>query len=195
MRVLVACEFSGRVRDAFLALGHDAYSCDIYPTRVPGPHLQGDVEKYLGNGWDLMIAHPPCTHLACSGAKHFKQVSKQLGQLEALRFFRALLNAPIAKIAVENPVGIANTRIRPPDQIIQPYQFGDPYRKTTCLWLKGLSLLEATEIVAPKLRTFPCGATFSVDYHSIGSNFKVGRSRSVTYIGIAQAMASQWGAE
>lgn len=136
MRVLVACEYSGTVRDAFLALGHDAMSCDLLPTDAPGPHYQGDVRDVLHEGWDLMIAHPPCTHLAVSGAKWFDK--KKAQQEEALDFVRLLLAAPIPRIALENPVSIISSRIRKPDQIIQPYEHGHEATKTTCLWLKGL---------------------------------------------------------
>ncbi len=148
MRVLVACEYSGRVRDAFLALGHDAMSCDLLPTESPGPHYQGDVFDIIGNGWDLMIAHPPCTHLAVSGARHFEAKRADGRQQAALDFVRALLNAPIPRIALENPVSIISSAIRKPDQIIQPWQFGHGETKATCLWLKGLPLLTPTNIVA-----------------------------------------------
>ena len=145
MKILVACEYSGIVRDAFLARGHEAVSCDILPTDSPGPHHQGPVEDILNNGWDLMIAHPPCTHLAVSGARWFKD--KQEEQKEALAFVRLLLDAPINKIALENPVSIISSRIRKPSQIIQPWQFGHGETKKTCLWLKNLPLLQPTNIV------------------------------------------------
>ena len=145
MRVLVACEYSGRVRDAFAARGHEAVSCDILPTDVPGPHHQGDVRDILGDGWDLMVAHPPCTHLAVSGARWFKH--KQAEQAEALDFVRLLMAAPIERIAIENPVSIISSRIRRPDQIIQPWQFGHGETKATCLWLKNLPPLTPTDIV------------------------------------------------
>lgn len=136
MKVLVACEFSGIVRDAFLERGHDAVSCDLIPAESPGPHIRGDVLEILDNGWDLMIAHPPCTHLAVSGARWFK--NKQAEQKEALSFVKTLLEADIPKICLENPVSIISSRIRKPDQIIQPYDFGHPESKKTCLWLKNL---------------------------------------------------------
>ena len=136
MRVFVACEYSGVVRDAFLRRGDDAVSCDLLPTDVPGPHIQGDVLPHLGDGWDLMIAHPPCTHLAVSGARWFKD--KLPEQAEALEFVRLLLDAPIPRIALENPVSIISTRIRKPDQIIQPWMFGHGEVKATCLWLRNL---------------------------------------------------------
>ena len=183
MRVLIACEFSGIVRDAFLSRGHDALSCDLLATQKPGPHYRGNVRDILhaDNRWDLMIAHPPCTHLAVSGARWFKD--KQQEQVEALDFVRLLLDAPIPHIALENPVSIISTSIRKPDQIIQPWQFGHGETKTTCLWLKNLPLLEPTNIVAgrePRVHKMPP----SKDRSSL---------RSLTYPGIAEAMAHQWG--
>lgn len=145
MRVLVACEYSGRVRDAFLRAGHEAMSCDLLPTEVAGPHYQGDVRDVIGDGWDLMIAHPPCTHLAVSGARWFK--AKLAEQAEALEFVRMLMDAPIERIAIENPISIISSRIRKPDQIIQPWQYGHGETKATCLWLKGLPKLTPTTIV------------------------------------------------
>ena len=135
MKVLIACEFSGIVRDAFIKRGHDAWSCDLLPTEVEGPHIQGDVLNILNDGWDLIIAHPPCTHLATSGARWFKNKEKE--QKEALEFVSLLLNAPINKIALENPISIISSRIRKPDQIVQPWMFGHPEQKSTCLWLKN----------------------------------------------------------
>jgi site-specific DNA-cytosine methylase len=180
MRILVACEYSGVVRDAFLARGHDAVSCDLLPTEQPGPHYQGDVRDVLDDGWDLMVAHPPCTHLAVSGARWFKE--KQQEQAEALDFVRLLLDAPIARIALENPVSIISSRIRKPDQIIQPWQFGHGETKATCLWLKGLPLLQPTDIVEGRegrVWKMPPSPTRWKD-------------RSRTYTGIAAAMADQW---
>ena len=145
MKVLIACEFSGTVRDAFIKRGHDVISCDILDTDAPGPHYKGDVRDVLGDGWDLMIAHPPCTHLAVSGARWFKD--KLPEQAEALTFVRALLDAPIDKIALENPVSIISSKVRKPDQIIQPWQFGHGETKATCLWLKNLPQLKPTNIV------------------------------------------------
>lgn len=147
MRVLVACEYSGRVRDAFIKRGHDAMSCDLLPTDSPGPHYCGSVFDVIGDGWDLMIAHPPCTHLAVSGARHFAEKKASGVQDEALDFVRMLLNAPIKMIALENPISIISSRIRKPDQIIQPWQFGHGETKSTCLWLKNLPLLKPTNIV------------------------------------------------
>jgi hypothetical protein len=181
MRVLIACEFSGIVRDAFLERGHDAWSCDLLPTERPGPHLQGDVLQFLDRDWDLMIAHPPCTHLAVSGARWFK--NKVAEQAEALEFVRQLMNAPVPKIAIENPVSIISTHIRKPDQIIQPFYFGDPYRKTTCLWLKGLPPLKPTNNLRSGIQ-----ACWLEPPHP--DRWK---RRSRTYPGIAAAMATQWG--
>lgn len=183
MRVLVACEYSGRVRDAFRALGHDAISCDLLPTDVPGPHYQGDVRDVIGAGWDLMIAHPPCTHLAVSGARHFAAKHASGVQDEALAFVRFLLDAPIPRIALENPVSIISSRIRKPDQIIQPWQFGHGETKATCLWLKGLPLLVPTDVVAGRADRI----------HKMPPGPNRWKERSTTYPGIAAAMASQWG--
>lgn len=193
MRVLVACEYSGSVRDAFLRQGHDAMSCDLLPTDRPGPHYEGDVFDVIGDGWDLMIAHPPCTHLAVSGAKHFeaKQASGVQGQ--ALEFVRRLLDADVPKICLENPVSIISTRIRRPSQIIQPWMFGHEATKTTCLWLKGLPKLAPTNIVGRGARhVTKSGKSLPVWYNLPPSptRWKV---RSATFQGIAEAMANQWG--
>lgn len=180
-RVLVACEFSGTVRDAFTAMGHYALSCDLLPSETIGEHYIGDVRDILEDGWDLMIAHPPCTHLAVSGARWFKE--KQKEQKEALDFVRELMNAPIPKICIENPISIISTRIRKPDQIIQPWMFGHGETKATCLWLKNIPKLEPTNIVEgrdPRVHKMPPGP----------DRWK---ERSRTYSGIAQAMAAQWG--
>lgn len=181
MKVLVACEYSGVVRDAFIAKGHDAWSCDLLPTESPGPHIQGDVVPILDDGWDLMVAHPPCTHLAVSGARWFKY--KQAEQAEALEFVRTLLDAPIPKIALENPVSIISSRIRKPEQTIQPWQFGHGETKRTCLWLKNLPLLVPTDVVS--------GREGRVWKMPPGPDRWKERSR--TYTGIASAMAEQWG--
>lgn len=180
MRVLVACEFSGVVRDAFRRRNHDAVSCDLLPTDVPGPHIQGDVLQVLNDGWDMMIAHPPCTHLAVSGARWFK--NKQQEQTLALDFVRSLLAAPILRIAVENPISIISSRIRKPDQIIQPWQFGHGEVKATCLWLKNLPPLVPTKIVEGR----------EAKVHKMPPSADRWKKRSVTYAGIADAMASQW---
>ena len=181
LRVLVACEFSGIVRDAFAARGHDAWSCDLLPTERPGNHIHGDVLAILDDGWDLMIAHPPCTHLAVSGARWFKD--KQKEQEESLVFVKMLMDAPIQKICIENPISIISTRIRKPDQIIQPWQFGHGETKATCLWLKGLPKLQPTQIVdgrENKVHRCPPGP----------ERWKI---RSRTFQGIANAMANTWG--
>jgi len=185
VRVLIACEYSGRVRDAFIAAGHDAISCDLLPTEQPGPHYQGDVRDLLDSGFDLMIGHPPCTHLAVSGARHFPEKKADGRQDEALAFVRLLMNAPIPRIAIENPVSIISSRVRKPDQIIQPFMFGDPYMKTTCLWLKGLPLLRATNVVSG--REQKC-------WKEPPSPDRW-KERSRTYPGVAKAMAAQWGIE
>lgn len=184
IRVLVACEYSGRVRDAFIKRGHDAMSCDLLPTDAPGPHYQGDVRDILGDGWDLMIAHPPCTHLAVSGARHFAAKKASGVQDEALDFVRFLLDAPIKRIALENPVSIISSRIRKPDQIIQPWQFGHGETKATCLWLKNLPLLRPTNIVDGR----------DDRIHKMPPSPNRWKERSRTYEGIAEAMADQWGA-
>ena len=180
MRVLVACEYSGRVRDAFLARGCDAISCDLLETEAPGPHYQGDVRDVIGWGWDLMICHPPCTHLSVSGARWFKD--KITEQAEALDFVRMLLDAPIAKIALENPISIISSRIRKPDQVIQPWQFGHGETKATCLWLKGLPKLMPTNIVSGR----------EARIHKMPPGPNRWKERSRTFEGIAQAMAEQW---
>jgi site-specific DNA-cytosine methylase len=183
MRVLVACEYSGRVRDAFIAQGHDAMSCDLLPTDEPGNHYQGDVADVIHDGWDLMIAHPPCTHLAVSGARHFAAKKASGVQDEALDFVRMLLNAPIKRIALENPISIISSQIRKPDQIIQPWQFGHGETKATCLWLKNLPLLTPTNIVSGR----------DDRIHKMPPSADRWKKRSTTYEGIAQAMAEQWG--
>jgi len=196
MRVLVACEYSGTVRDAFLARGHDAMSCDLLPTDVPGPHYQGDVRDVLNDGWDLMVAHPPCTYLSVSGM-HWTRRGLRDPQLteDALGFVRLLLDAPIEMIGLENPVSVISTRIRKPDQIIQPYHFGHDASKKTCLWLKNLPLLRPTQMVEPRIVD---GKPRWANQTGSGQN-KLGPSpdrwkvRSATYQGIADAMAEQWG--
>jgi site-specific DNA-cytosine methylase len=181
MKVLVACEYSGTVRDAFISQGHDAISCDLLPTDKPGPHYQGDVRDILHDDFDLMIAHPPCTHLAVSGARWFKE--KQKEQAEALDFVQLLLNASIEKIALENPISIISSRIRKPNQIIQPWQFGHGETKATCLWLKNLPCLVPTDIVEGR----------EAKVHRMPPSADRWKLRSTTYKGIAQAMAEQWG--
>jgi len=181
MKVLIACEYSGTVRDAFIARGHNAMSCDLLPTDEDGPHYQGNVFDVINDGWDLMIAHPPCTHLAVSGARWFKD--KQQEQVEALEFVRRLLNAPIDRICLENPVSIISSRIRKPDQIIHPWQFGHGETKATCLWLKNLPKLAPTNVVEGR----------EARIHKLPPTSDRWKIRSKTYQGIADAMALQWG--
>lgn len=181
MRVLIACEYSGIVRDAFIRKGHNALSCDLLPTEIDGPHYQGNVENIINDGWDLMICHPPCTHLAVSGARWFKE--KQREQVQALEFVELLLNAPIDRICLENPVSIISSRIRKPDQIIQPWQYGHGETKATCLWLKNLPLLQPTKIVEGR----------EARVHKMSPGPDRWKERSRTYTGIAAAMAEQWG--
>ncbi len=181
MRILVACEFSGIVRDAFLKFGHDAWSCDILPTEVPGPHFQRDVGIVLCDRWDLMIAHPPCTHLAVSGARWFRDKLRE--QADALDFVHALMCAPIARKCIENPVSIISTRIRKPDQIIQPWMFGHGETKATCLWLDNLPKLIPTNVVDGR----------SSRVHREPPSADRWKNRSRTLHGIADAMAVQWG--
>jgi len=183
MKVLVACEYSGTVRDAFIARGHDAISCDLLPTDRPGPHYQGDVFDIIDDGFDLMIAHPPCTHLAVSGARHFAAKRADGRQQEAIDFFMRLAQADIPKIAIENPVCIMSTVWRKPDQIIQPWQFGHGETKSTCLWLKGLLKLVPTNIVDGRDNRI----------HRLPPTPDRWKLRSTTYQGIADAMAAQWG--
>ena len=184
MRVLIACEFSGIVRDAFRARGHDAISCDLLPSETEGPHIMGDVlEVIRSKSWDLMIAHPPCTHLAVSGAKWFKEKRADGRQQDALRFVQELLGAPIPHIALENPVSVISSYIRKPDQYIQPYQFGHGETKKTGLWLKNLPLLQPTNEVEGR----------APNIHMMAPSENRWRDRSRTYQGIAEAMASQWG--
>lgn len=180
MRCLIACEFSGVVRDAFLKRGHDAVSCDLMDTEVPGPHYKGDVFDIIGDGWDIMVAHPPCTHLAVSGARWWKD--KHEDQEQALDMVRRLLAAPIDKIALENPISLISTRIRKPDQIIQPWMFGHGETKATCLWLKGLSPLVPTDIVEGR----------EPRVHRMSPGPLRWKERSRTFVGIAEAMADQW---
>ena len=185
MRVLVACEFSGTVRDAFVRQGHYAMSCDLSESDAPGLHWRGDIIRLINIRlpWDLMIAHPPCTHLAVSGARHFKEKRESGVQQEALDFVRQLLDAPIPRICLENPVSIISTAIRKPDQIIHPWQFGHGETKATCLWLKGLPKLQPTQIVEGR----------EVRIHRMPPGPNRWKERSKTYQGIADAMVEQWG--
>ena len=203
MRVLVACEFSGIVRDAFRALGHDAWSCDLLPTERPGPHLQCDVRKVIGDGWDMMIAHPPCTHLACSGAAWFAKKRADGRQKKAIEFFMVFANSDIPRVCIENPVGIMSNEWRKPNQIIQPYYFGDEFQKTTHLWLKNLPPLmhwpedelfgKKTHVDNGGFITFSSGKRMAKWYALLRADDQRGHIRSKTFQGIADAMAAQWG--
>lgn len=214
MKVLVACEYSGRVRDAFRALGHEAMSCDFLPTDIEGPHYQGDVFDIIGEGWDLMIAHPPCTYLTIAAEWAYKDEQKKkikpgtlIGQArreareEAIEFVMKLANCPIERIAIENPVGILSSRWREPDQFIQPYEYGEDASKKTCLWLKNLPRLKPTGFFAPRLALSPDGRSYSMRW---GNQTDSGQNkeppsenrwkvRSTTWQGWANAMAAQWG--
>lgn len=183
MRVLIACEYSGAVRDQFLGGGHEAMSCDLLPTDVPGPHYQGDVRDVLDYPWDLMIAHPPCTHLSVSGARHFEAKRMDGRQQSAVSFFMMLVKADIPMIAIENPVCIMSSMWRQPDQVIQPWQFGHGETKATALWLKGLPRLTPTNIVEGREDRI----------HRMAPGPDRWKERSKTYPGIAAAMADQWG--
>jgi hypothetical protein len=191
MNVLIACEFSGIVRDAFIERGHDATSCDLLPTERKGKHIQDDVLEYLNCDWDLMIAHPPCTYLTVSGNKWFKPEysvrfpNRKKNREDAISFFMSLINAKIPKIAVENPIGIMSTLYRKPEQVIQPWQFGHGETKATCLWLKNLPLLKPTNIIEGREQRL----------HLLPPSQDRWKERSRTYLGIAKAMAEQWGNE
>lgn len=182
MKVLIACEYSGRVRDAFIAQGHDAMSCDLLPTETPGPHYEGDVRDVLNYPWDLMVSHPPCTHLSVSGARHFEAKRQDGRQQAAVSFFMMLAKADIPMICIENPVCIMSTLWRKPDQTIQPWQFGHGETKATCLWLKGLPKLRPTNIVQGRENRV----------HRMPPGPDRWKERSRTFQGIADAMADQW---
>jgi len=217
MRVLVACEYSGRVRDEFQSLGHEALSCDMLPTDSPGNHYQGDVRDVLYDGWDMLVGHPPCTYLSVSGMHWTARGLRDPNLTEdALDFVRLLMDAPIKHIAIENPVSVISTRIRKPDQVVQPWQFGHDASKKTCLWLKNLPLLQPTLIVQPHL--FCCGVEVPdgcgdrgcanccgdnkakerwgnqtpSGQNKLGPSEDRWKIRSETYKGLAQAMAMQW---
>lgn len=201
-RLLIACEMSGRVREAFRKLGHDAWSCDILPSEIPSKyHIQDDVMKHLDDGWGMLIAHPPCTYLTVTGNKWFKPEfatrfpNRKKQRVDAIEFFMNLVRCKIPRIAVENPVGILSTTFRKPDQIIEPFWFGDEQRKKTCLWLKNLPLLKPTKMVKPKLYVYANGRTdglWHVETMKLPQNERsIARSR--TFNGIANAMAEQWG--
>ncbi|HEX7906252.1 MAG TPA: hypothetical protein VF487_20400 [Chitinophagaceae bacterium] len=206
MRVLIACEYSGTVRDAFASLGHDAWSCDLLSSETPGNHFQCDVFEIINDGWDLMIAHPPCTYLSYAATKYWNQPGRARKRIKALEFFLNLWEAPINKICLENPIGVADAVITKHSQIIHPYYFGDSDMKRTCLWLKGLPKLEyvlqddlfsmatATEKPEPIYVDKSGKKRYFTDtiggYHGEGNSFK---KRSKTFPGIANAMAMQWG--
>ena len=185
MKVLVACEFSGIVRDAFIEQGHDAWSCDLLPTINEGPHMQDDVLKHLSEDWDLMVAFPPCTYI-CSGGMNWlnRRPEWRPNRELAVKFFMSLINAPIDRICVENPIGHMSTRYRKPDQIIRPWMFGHGYKKDICLWLKNLPLLEPTCIVEGRKK---------LDFWSTDRNQDGYSRKSITFLGVAKAMAEQWG--
>lgn len=192
MRVLVACEYSGTVRDAFRKRGHYAWSCDLLPSDAEGAyHYQGDVFNIINDGWDLMIAHPPCTHLAVSGARWFKD--KVVEQEVALQFVQRLMNANIEQICIENPISIISSRIRKPDQIVQPWMFGDPFTKSTCLWLKNLPSLYETNVVDKGARHITKSGKSLPDWYNLPPSADRWKLRSKTFPGIANAMATQWG--
>jgi site-specific DNA-cytosine methylase len=196
MKVLIACEFSGTVRDAFAKLGHDAWSCDLEATDVPGNHYQGDMFDIIHDGWDLMIAHPPCTHLAVSGARHFAKKREDGRQQQGIDFFIKVVSTNIPMVAVENPIGIMSSIYRKPDQIVQPYEYGHKTTKATCLWLKGLPLLKPTNIVEKgEFVVFPSGKRMSKWYADSAKHSPKERERirNKTFQGIADAMAQQWG--
>ena len=202
MKVLIACEFSGRVRDAFIKQGHDAVSCDLLPTESPGPHYQGDVFDIINKGWDMMIAHPPCTYLSYVANRVWNVAGRQKKREQAMQFFLDLFTADIPKKALENPVGYPNSVFRKPDQIIHPYYFGDPVKKRTCLWLQNLPVLDHAEhdtLFIRKTHVEPRPFYISVKGKSVHFTEAVpngpdrSKIRSKTFPGIARAMAAQWG--
>jgi hypothetical protein len=203
MRVLVACEYSGRVRDAFLAKGHDAISCDLLPTESPGPHHQGDITPLLQENWDLVIAFPPCTHLSCIGAANWAKWQADGTQDRAAEFFLQFTKLDhVPRVAIENPAGAMTTRYRRPDQYVQPWWFGDPWTKRTGLWLKGLPLLVADQVVESQGSWVGSQRTTKKAGLSAEGSFTLGgkrdtksrsHSRSMTFQGVARAMADQWG--
>lgn len=191
MKVLVACEYSGVVRDAFSSRGHEAWSCDLLPTEKEGNHIQGDVLPLLKQEWDLIIAHPPCTHLSVSGAAWFEQKRKDGRQQEGIDFFMQFVNCSCPRVAIENPIGIMSRLYRKPDQIVQPWMFGHPESKATCFWLKGLPVLQETNNVHCQFKALPKNKQQRLHY--LPPSAERGKLRSRTFDGIAQAMAEQWG--
>ncbi len=195
MRVLVACEFSGRVRDAFRVKGHDAVSCDLLPTESLGPHYQGNIFDILDSRWDLMIAHPPCTYLSYAGTRSWNNIGRCKKRLDALEFFRLLWEAPIDKICIENPKSCASPVIAKYSQVVQPYYFGEPYMKTTWLWLKNLPLLEYDKNIEKPKPIYVCKKT-NKNVHweeAMGGGKNRAKNRSKFFQGVADAMAEQWG--
>lgn len=198
MKILVACEYSGTVRNAFTALGHDAMSCDLLPTESPGKHYQGNVLDVIDNGWDLMIAHPPCTYLSVSGM-HWTTRGLRDPKLteDALEFVKLLMDAPINKIAIENPISVISSRIRKPDQIVQPYEYGHDASKATCLWLKNLPKLKPTNYVEPRIINGKkrWGNQCDSGQNKLAPSPDRWKKRAEFYAGVALAMANQWGVE
>ncbi len=191
MKVLIACEFSGIVRNAFAKFGHDAWSCDLRSTETKGQHIKGNALEVIKRPWDLIIAHPPCTDLAISGSRWFREKIADGRQARAIKFFMAFTKANAPLIAIENPICIMSSKWRKPDQIIQPWQFGHPENKRTCLWLKGLPVLKETENVYSEMKKLPINQANRIHYMAPGGERE--RERSRTYQGIANAFASQWG--
>lgn len=189
MKILIACEFSGIVREAFKLKGHEVFSCDLLPTEIEGNHIQGNVLNILDQGWDLMIAHPPCTYISNMSNCRIKEPGRLQKRKKGMDFFMRLVNAPINKIVIENPRGLPEREYRKSDQIIQPYQFGHPVSKATCLWLKNLPLLKCTNKIEPERKWDGKRWRTWVDTCKIHN----GKFRSVTFHGIARAMADQWG--
>jgi hypothetical protein len=188
MKILIACEFSGIVREAFKKKGHDAWSCDLLPTEIPGQHIQGDVMNIIGGGWDMMIAHPPCTYISNMSNCRIYEPGRIEARIAGMNFFMQLTQSIIEKVAIENPRGLPERQYRKADQIIQPYQFGHPYSKATCLWLKNLPLLKPTDVVEYQRKWDGKRYRTWVDFHSSHN----AKSRSITFSGIAAAMAEQW---
>lgn len=197
MKILIACEFSGIIRDAFARRGHDAWSCDFLPSERKGNHIQGNVLDIIDDGWDLMIAHPPCNYLAVTANRSFlNNPDRWQKRLDAMRFVYHLMNSDIPRICIENPVGVISTHIRKPDQYIQPYEYGHPMTKKTGLWLKSLPLLKPTNIVIPEFVICQTsGKRYSpMSFHSSSTNnVNIQKDRSRTFTGIAEAMSKQWG--
>lgn len=203
MKVLIACEYSGRVRDAFAKLGHDAMSCDLLPTEAPGNHYQGDVRDVLNHDWDLIVAHPPCTYLSVAGNRWFnedrygdKAIKRKADREDAIKFFKLFADLDCEKVAIENPVGFMSKAYKKPTQIVHPYLFGDAERKATCLWLKGLPVLTPTQIVEPEIIEYKNGKGTDSPWHFNSLSLPAlerQKARSKTFQGVADAMAAQWG--